>query len=223
MKKTLAQIALALIVCSTRGQGTLQYDQQVNPTTPPGGFNNIVPGPTGQSFIPSLNSVGFVQLYLNDDQFNGIGATVDVNLWSGAIGTGTLLGTSSSILMSDAFSGSATFLFSTPLSVTSGTTYYLQPVIESGDNFVVGIVSGPSYPNGTAFFNGTAANTVDLWFREGIVVPEPSSFSLAVLGLIGIYPILRSRRNLKSVKETSNSRSKEPCLEEQSLPHSCVP
>ena len=206
MKKHFIQIALALVACCAHGQGTLQFDQQVNPTSVPGTFNNIVPGPTGQSFVPSLNSIGFVQLYFNDDQFNGIGATIDVNLWSGAIGTGTLLGTSSSVLLPDAFSGSATFLFSTPLSVTSGTSYFLQPVIESGDNFVVGIVSGPSYPNGTAFFNGTAASTVDLWFREGIVGPEPSSFSLAVLGLIGIYPVWQNRSKSKSVNEPPSTR-----------------
>src|SRR5215469_3322572 len=98
MKKLIIQTILVLAAFCADGQGTRQFDQQVDPTTPPGVFFNIKPDPTGESFIPGLSSVGFAQFYFTDvANFNEIGSTVYVNLWSGSIGTGTLLGTSTSV------------------------------------------------------------------------------------------------------------------------------
>jgi hypothetical protein len=124
MVKIVVQIALALAVCCARGQGTLQFDQQVNPTTPPGGFGNIQPDPTGQSFVPTLSSVGFVQFYLGDPT-RVQGPTLYVDLWSGSLG-GTLLGQSSPISLSTTFVGATTFFFSTAITVTPGTTYFFN-------------------------------------------------------------------------------------------------
>jgi hypothetical protein len=100
--------------------------------------------------------------------------------------------------MPDGFNGASTFFFTTPIGVSAGTTYYLQPVIQSGDSFEIGLVSGSAYSGGMAFLSGTAQPGGDLWFREGSVVPEPSSLSLAILGLATIYPILRNRRKLRT-------------------------
>jgi len=183
------------MACCAYGQGTLVFDQQVNPTTPPGGYANIVPDPSGQSFVPMLSSVGFVQFYFDDANFNGIGSTISVNLWSGSLGTGTLLGTSDAVSMPDGFTGASTFIFTTPVTVTSGTTYYLQPFIQSGDPFQIGVV-GNNYPNGSAYLHGVQQGG-DFWFREGIVVPEPSILSLSVLALAGFFAVSRSRRQLK--------------------------
>lgn len=188
---------LVLAAYCAHGQGTLQFDQQVNPTTPPGVFQNILPDPSGQSFTPSLSSIGFVQFYFTDPGNDGLGSTIAVNLWSGSIGTGTLLDTSTSVSMPDLFTGQSTFFFTTPVGLNPGTTYYLQPVIQSGDSFEIG-VGGLTYPNGMAYFQGTAHPNLDIWFREGILVPEPSIFSLAALGTIGLYAVSRHRRKLKS-------------------------
>ncbi len=198
MKRCLVQIALALVACCARGQGTLQYDQQVNPLTPPGVFQNIIPDPSGQSFIPTLSSVGFAQFDFTDAGFNGLGATIYVNLWSGSLATGTLLGESEAVSMPDGFTGASTFFFTTPVTVTPGTAYYLQPIIQSGDSFEIG-VGGLTYPNGQAYFQGTAHPNLDMWFREGVVVPEPSILSLSILGLFGFHVLSRSRRKLKSL------------------------
>jgi hypothetical protein len=186
-------VALALTAYCGYGQGTLQFDQQVNPTTAPGGFFNIAPDPTGQSFIPTLSSVGFVQFYFDDASFNGIGSTISVNLWSGSIGIGTLLGTSETISTPDVFNGAATFLFTAPVTVTPGTTYYLQPFIQSEDPSQLGVV-GNNYPNGAGYLHGVQ-QAGDFWFREGIVVPEPSIFSLSLLGAAGLCAVWRNRRN----------------------------
>jgi hypothetical protein len=223
MKKILVPIVIVLAACFAHGQGTLVFDQQVNPTAPPSGFFNIVPDPSGESFIPTLSSVGFVQFYFSDGANNGVGSTISVNLWSGSLGAGTILGTTTVVSMPDLFTGQSTFFFTAPVSVIPGTTYYLQPVIQSGDSFQAGVVPGSDYPNGISYLNGTPQPGGDFWFREGIVaVPEPSSFSLVVVGLIGIYPVLRNRGKSKSVPKTHKIHSKEPCSEKQPSSHYCA-
>jgi hypothetical protein len=211
MKRSSILIILILATFCANGQGTLQLDQSVSPTNAPGGFANIQPDPTGQSFNPLLSSVGFVQFYLTDPT-QVQGPTLFVNLWSGSLTNGTLLGQSDPVSLSTSSFGVITFFFH-PISVTPGTTYYLQPVIQSGDSEEIGVVPGANYPNGTAFFSGTAQPAVDLWFREGIVVPEPSPFSLAMVGLSAIVPVLRRRNfNLRT-------HYKEPCSEEPPSRH----
>lgn len=194
MKKILVKIALVLAISCARGQGTLQFDQQVNPTTAPSVFFNIAPDPTGESFIPTLSSVGFAQFYFDDASFDGMGSTISVNLWSGSIGTGTLLGTSQAVSMPDVFNGASTFFFTTPVSVTAGTTYYLQPFIQSGD-VELGVV-GNNYLNGAGYLHGVQ-QAGDFWFREGSVVPEPSVFSLFAIGLAGLCLVSRHRKKTK--------------------------
>ena len=194
MKKLIIKAMLVLAAYCARGQGTLQFDQQVSPTTAPGAYFNIQPDPTGESFVPTLSSVGFAEFYFSDpNNFNGTGATISVNLWSGSIGTGTLLGTTASVSMPDVFTGQSTFFFSTPVTVNPGTTYYLQPVIQSGDSFQIG-VGFQTYANGTAYFQGNPDSSADLWFREGMVVPEPSPVSFAAIGFISLCAVLRRRR-----------------------------
>jgi hypothetical protein len=170
------------------GQGTFIYDQQ-SATNQGGGLGAPIQSqqPMGQSFTPTLSSVGFVKLEFYDkNPGNGLGATVYVNLWSGSISNTTLLGSTGPIFMPDGFSfGSITnFSFSTSISVTPGSTYYLQPFVQSGDNSwdVVGS-SMFNYLGGTAIFNGSPDSSSDLWFREGVIdVPEPSSATMILLG-----------------------------------------
>ena len=212
MKKVLVQIALALVACCAHGQGTFQFDQQVSPITPPGGYFNIQPGTTGQSFVPTLSSVGFVQFYLGDPT-QVQAPTLYVDLWSGSLG-GTLLGQSDPITLSTTFVGAATFSFATPISVTPGITYFFQPIIQSGDSEQIG-GGFQTYPNGTAYFQGTADPNVDLWFREGSIVPEPSSFSLA---LLEFSQSCARARNLKRNGKIRTIAQKEPCSEESPLP-----
>jgi len=191
MKKLIIETMLVLVGYCVHGQGTFQFDQQVNPTTAPGGYFNIQPDPTGESFIPALSSIGFVQFYFSDGANNGVGSTISVDLWSGSIGTGTLLGTTTPVSMPDLFTGQSTFFFDIPVAVAPGTTYYLQPIIQSGDPFQLGVV-GNLYPNGAGYLHGVQ-QSVDFWFREGIVVPEPSSFSFFVLGIGGLFVVSGKR------------------------------
>jgi len=180
-------------VCSIAyGQGTFIYDQQSNTEsgTTEGGGNLQSNQPFGQSFTPTFSSVGFIRLKLYDfDPGNSLGATVYVNLLAISI-TGTVLAASSPVFMPDDFLGYTDFLFLTPVSVTPGTTYYFQPVVQSGDAWIAAWGGSSSYSNGTAFSNGQAVPFQDLWFREGIVVPEPSPSWLILLGS-GIFLYVR--------------------------------
>ncbi len=192
MKKHLVHMLLALAACGANGQGFV-YDQQISNLNPPGVYVDFTTDVVGQSFVPSLSSIGFVRLYLGDSTPNGGGATVLVNLWSGSIGNGTLVASTDPVYTSAGLVGTATFLFSIPTTLTPGTTYYLQPVVQSGDTMDAGLVPGPFYSNGQAFYGGTF-HGVSLWFQEGVVVPEPSSILLSFLGLAG-FVVLQRRKN----------------------------
>jgi len=174
------------------GQGFI-YDQQSADETTGGGAVVAIQSnqPLGQSFTPTLSSVGFIRLNSGDSTFNSLGATLYVNLRADSI-TGTILGSTSPVFMPDGFSGYTNFIFSIPVAVTPGTTYYFQPVVQSGDTW--GIVGyGYGYAGGVGFSQGLPLPGSDLWFREGILVPEPSTFCLWLVGG-AVFVIHRARR-----------------------------
>jgi hypothetical protein len=173
------QVAFLLVACSIQGQGFV-YDQQS--TNLIEGSSSLRSGqPMGQSFTPTLSSVSFILLNLYDsDALHNSGATVFVNLRSNSV-TGPILGSSAGVFLPDQFFGTTNFFFTTPINVASGTTYYFQPVIQSGDS-VGSYVTDTSYA-GTAYALGAPVFNHELWFREGILaVPEPSPVWLAWLG-----------------------------------------
>lgn len=186
MKVKLQSIVAAILfsVVSGFGQGTFIYDQQSSDEGNVLGEGAIGLGqqPLGQSFAPSLNSVGFIRIDLLGGTSSG---SFHINLRSDSI-TGTILGTTASVAWSGP--GFVDFPFSTPISVNPGTTYYFQPVIESGTGWAL---NGGSYnyAGGNAYVNGSPVNISDLWFREGVVaVPEPSSIALLLsFGGLGLY------------------------------------
>ena len=192
MKATIVVTALlcSAFIDSVKAQGTLLYDQQSAdesiPTEAIVGITSFQQ-PVGQSFAPSLAAVGFIRLKLLDgNPGNGLGATVYVNLRADSI-TGLVLSSSTPVFIPDTFSVTFTdFLFPIPVPVAPGTTYFLQPVIQSGDGMLAGrLIMGTDYTGGTEFINGQAG-TDDLWFREGVVVPEPSLMTLFLLGGAGL-------------------------------------
>jgi len=196
------QFALMLSALLAHGQGTFIYDQQSATNSGPAGGDGGAPihadSPMGQSFTPSLSGVGFVQMKFND-AFNGdgVGASVYINLRADSI-TGPILGSTAAVFMPDRFSFGITNLFFTgPIAVAPGTTYFLEPVIQSfaGNDWGVIVSSLYNYPGGTAFFLGNPDPTTDLWFREGILAPEPSSAVLVLLagGIFSWRRLTRSK------------------------------
>ena len=192
----LQALLLCLPICA-HAQGTFIYDQQSVPNDTTGGEGAPIiqaNGPVGQSFTPLLPGVGFVRLFLGDSSRNGIGATIFLNLRSDSM-TGPILGSTQPVFMADGFTGRTNFLFPTEVAVSPGTTYIFELVVQSGDNWSV--IDDPqfNYPGGTAFGQGLPALPFDLWFREGIIVPEPSSIALAMSGLACFAVLIRRRRN----------------------------
>ena len=187
--KLLSVLAIAALASPwAAAQGTFVYDQQSADENTDGdlestsGIQSLEP--IGQSFTPTLSSVGFIRLALGDGHSgNGLGATMDVLLRSDSI-TGSIIGTSESVTMPDSYGNFTDFFFSTPVAVTPGVTYYFQPVVESGDTWAIISVFAFLFPGGTGYYNGTANSYHDLWFREGAVTstPEPSSVALFLLG-----------------------------------------
>lgn len=148
MKFLSISVAVLMASCCARGQGAFQYDQQSATNEPaPASFAVEIQSnqPFGQSFVPSLSSVGFVRLYVEDSTFTGgSGAAIYLNLLANSI-TGPVLSASSVVTLPGNFLGYTNFIFSTPVSVIPGTTYYFQPVVSSVDHWRTGVVPGFNY------------------------------------------------------------------------------
>lgn len=180
--KTLSFLTALLMGLGTAlGQGTFVFDQQSSDenqlregAVPLGGANSY----PIQSFTPTLNSVGFVRLY-----FQGLQA-VDVTVNLRADGpNGPVLGASSPVTTSTSYYGPVDFFFSTPISVTPQTVYFFETTLGSGGGQLNGSLFY-NYPGGVLYFSdGTSNPNYDLWFREGVVVPEPSAAALILLAV----------------------------------------
>jgi len=200
--KILSHLIIALAFLPTLGnaQGTMIFDQQSSDESNGGSSGNIIQNvqPTGQSFTPSLSGIGFVRLNLFDQTRNhGTGAVVYVNLRSDSI-TGPIVDSTAPVALPDNFglplnTGFVTFFFSTEVPLQPGVKYYLQPVVQSGDLW--GIFGGAfDYAGGELYAQGQSTTLSDYWFREGIIVPEPSMVALLLAGA-GIVVYARGKQN----------------------------
>ena len=187
MKTLVLLVLIALLSgASSYGQDQFIYDQEsANEQTPGGSPASLLPSeqPVGQSFVPRLSSVGFIRLSTRDTQMDGFGATLYVMLRTDSI-TGPVIASTAPVILLDGFNGHVNFTFATPARVTPGTTYYFQPVLESGVNWVVHGYNDYNYPDGDAYYRGLRQPGLDLWFREGVVVPEPATLILSLTGLL---------------------------------------
>jgi len=179
-------------------QGTLIFDQQSSVVEDV--FQNGT-GVTiqqftqyGQSFTPSLSAIDFVRLNLNDrNPNNSLGASLYINLRANTF-SGPVVATTTSIALPDTFSGVVSFQFTNPQSLTPGSIYFLEPIVQTGDAW--NILAGEYlYAGGSVYWNGLPSTASDFWFREGIIVPEPSAI---VLLLFGGGTLLCYRRNCKA-------------------------
>jgi hypothetical protein len=180
-------IVLALAPMLAIAQGTFQFDQQSSDesNTGSGGVFIQPRQPMGQSFTPSLNAIGFVRLNLFDQvRNNGTGAVVYVNLRSDSI-TGPIIDSTAPVSLPDnwgiGLNGFVDFPFPTNVPLQPGVKYYLQPFVQSGDLWTA-ITGVFNYSGGDMYADGAIVTSSDLWFREGIVVPEPSSVVFILLG-----------------------------------------
>jgi hypothetical protein len=179
--RIICALSLALLLSlHAFAQGTFIYDQQSSDESRylEGGVA-LGQQPLGQTFAPTLESVGFIRLYIYS---SGLGpGTILLNLRSGSI-TGNTERSTTPVTLNSGFSGPVDFFFPSPTPVIPNATYVFQPVVQSGGGWGARI-GAYNYLGGTAIINGSASPSVDFWFREGLYIPEPSATALALLGV----------------------------------------
>ena len=128
--------------------------------------------PLGQEFVPSNDSLDFVELYVpNMDQGSPVAADVVINLRQGDI-LGPVVGTSLPVSIPFNATGVARFDFPSQVQMVPGNHYVMEIVIVAGTgNIAVGGGWIDSYAPGRLILQGVAVTSTDnsdLWFREGI-------------------------------------------------------
>ena len=107
---------------------------------------------------------------------------------------GAVIAATDPVFMADSFTGPVSFFFAETVPLVPGSTYFFDPVVQSGSDQWNLNAGEYNYPGGNAFASGIANPVSDYWFREGIyAVPEPSVGWLALLGLI-CFVLGRGRR-----------------------------
>jgi hypothetical protein len=182
------------------GQGFV-YDQQSANAPEKTNYDSfaLYIQPLMQAFVPTLSSIGFVQLELMDyPDTSTTGARIGVALYSGSPSAPTLLGTTDLLYLPPNFnndqigySGVADFTFAAPVALTPGQTYFLEPDEVTGDDVWSVAVTDNTYQYGQLYGDGHPFTPpVDLWFREGVTVPEPPDCALLTMAGLLIAGIL---------------------------------
>lgn len=140
--------------------------------------------PIGQEFTPTYSSLNYVQLLTGPGGFTvGEDPPSDVELYvnirQDSI-TGNILGTSEIVSFPENPIYNTDFNFSYAVSLVPGNLYVID-VHASGDNWIV-FGGDYNYSSGRAIIAGNPDQGQDFWFREGIVVPEPISSTLFLIG-----------------------------------------
>jgi hypothetical protein len=171
-----------LLAINSLGQGFLVVDQAS------GALDEVVTTGTrlpdnqiAQSFTPSLSAVGYVQLQTSIFASSS-GETLIINLRQGAY-NGPIVSSTTPVFLINKITQVNTFYYPDNISVTPGQFYFFEPVLLSAGSLDIGYKFPSSYAGGEAWNNGLpSGDTSDYWFREGIVVPEPSTGLLLLLG-----------------------------------------
>jgi hypothetical protein len=173
-------------------EAELIIDQQ-NPDNggPVNGWTIPLFQPMGQTFAPSLNSLNVVILNLQDPNHRGGPWGVEVHQGL----DGALLGTSQAVsLPADFGSGHIAglpieFDFATPVTLTPGLTYSLEPIRFGAGAFNLISTEADGYDGGSLFLKDSI-QPGDAIFSEGLnisSVPEPST--LIMFGSAAILAI----------------------------------
>lgn len=171
----------SLSAANALGQGFLVVDQSSGTTNElVQVFTRLPDNQIAQSFTPLIPAVGFVQLQ-SAIFANSIEETLVVNLRQGAY-NGPIIGSTAPEFLVNKFTQVNTFYFPAEVAVTPGQLYFFEPMLLSAGPLDVGYKFPSSYPFGDAWNYGVQSGGGDYWFREGIVVPERSSFWFLLFG-----------------------------------------
>jgi hypothetical protein len=182
---------LAFLVAVQAAHATIAIVDQQNPVGMAG--TGPVVG-TGQSFTPSLPALDVVDLSLSTTaDVPSTAVTLHLDLFSGMGFTGTLLGSSNPVTVSQFGFHLVEFNFPSLIPLVPGNVYSFQ--IIGGGYEELGSL-GNLYTGGTEMDSGgnPGNGTFDLVFAEGLSVPEPSSFLLCVCGGLVTVTARRKRK-----------------------------
>ena len=181
-------LSSALFSWFTHGQELL-YDQLSGPDTLIAFGLGAVDNRLTQSFTPALGSIGFVQLQAVVSPEGGSSLS-RFDLRSGGF-DGPLVGSTETLLIEDNSLAVRTYYFQESIPVIPGQTYWLDITLLSlhspAANMSFQYLYPSSYQGGDLYANGFRNPDFDFWFREGIVVPEPSAVSLVLCGAIVLH------------------------------------
>ena len=186
-------------------QGTIKvYDQMVTYGVPMPGdvHSDFAPirtnTPFAQSFVPILTEVGFVELTLRYMLYlePPLSETLYLNLREGSV-TGPILGSTPRLTFTYESRDQTfeevfvqDFIFPAAVGVEPGRNYFVEVVHVSGSDDLMRVaILSPVYAGQPTYYlpgelvmTGKPFRLWDMWFREGILIPEPGSGALMVLG-----------------------------------------
>jgi hypothetical protein len=150
--------------------------------------------PTGQEFVPQLTSLNFVDFYTTSFARPLETGSLAVTIHSISI-NGPVAGRSLDVSLPIGFDGVTRFRFPAPVSLTPGERYVAEITAPASPNWHVVYSRGEdTYAKGSLIVKGLPGFeyiTGDLWFREGLIVPEPSTMSLVVASAILVLAFQR--------------------------------
>jgi len=177
-------IASILILAFPLASGHGNIDQSFPGPCTGGGLNVFVFGLAGQSFTPTATNLVAVDLIINSAETP---TTYTLNIRSGSI-TGTIIGTSSTVIASAGDGPLEHFDFPTIVPLIPGNLYVIE-VTGSGVGFWCTSTANP-YAGGTAILDGNILTNRDMGFTTYFSNPPPSADKLnPFLGDIKCYNV----------------------------------
>jgi hypothetical protein len=141
-----------------------------------------------QSFTPEVAAIGFVQFQAVLYPEGGSSLT-RVNLRQGGT-DGQIMARTDSLRIEDNGLFVRTYYFPDNVPIEPGQMYWLDVELQSlaapALSISFELLYPSSYERGDLYTRGSPSPGFDLWFREGVVVPEPSSLVLCALGAVVI-------------------------------------
>lgn len=195
MHRTLAALSFALLASTANAQVIDQNAPAVNAQ-----LADFFQGNLAQSFTQSANNVVGAGIFLDDVREDGAGSgTLTINLWSmlpNAIGATQLASGSAAYTTNNRWVD----VFWSPVYGAPGQTYFLEFISTNTLDAVLGDVTN-GYAGGQAYagegFN--SFESFDYTFRTyaagSVEVPEPTSATLLVAGMVGLGYMARRRRS----------------------------
>jgi hypothetical protein len=131
--------------------------------------------PVGQEFVPSLQAVDFVEVFISNP-YSSLTSAVGVELHVDTIG-GTLLGSTGATEVPRSHHGPIRCSFTETVQLDPGARYVF--LIQELAGVEVTLMATPDlYPQGRFIFWGEPYTEFDAWFREGVVAtgtPAPTA------------------------------------------------